>query len=80
LHRISGSTIVRISEVTTVIATAVEEQGTAKQDISRNVQEAARGTSRVSANTGAASAEVLARPKSSPPKAASSRSASSSSW
>ncbi|HEX6978381.1 MAG TPA: methyl-accepting chemotaxis protein [Alphaproteobacteria bacterium] len=64
-----GGTIGRISEIATTIATAVEEQGAATQEIARNVQEAARGTNEVSSNivgvkqaavqTGTAAAEVL---------------------
>ncbi|GGI26557.1 methyl-accepting chemotaxis protein [Bradyrhizobium guangdongense] len=63
-----GDTIARMSEVSSVIAAAVEEQGAATQEISRNIQHAAQGTSDVSANigevqrgaseTGAASAQV----------------------
>jgi methyl-accepting chemotaxis protein len=60
----------RISEIATAIAAAVEEQGAATQDISRNVQEAARGTTGVSTNvaslhqsaeaTGAAATQLFA--------------------
>jgi methyl-accepting chemotaxis protein len=63
-------TIGRVSEISTAIASAVEEQGAATQEISRNVQQAAQGTQEVSANisgvteaahqTGAAASEVLA--------------------
>ncbi|WP_417432065.1 methyl-accepting chemotaxis protein [Kiloniella sp.] len=42
-----GNTISQISEISTVIASAMEEQGAATQEISRNVQEAAAGTSEV---------------------------------
>jgi len=62
-------TIGRVSEISTAIASAVEEQGAATQEISRNVQEAAMGTQEVSSNssgvseaarqTGAAANEVL---------------------
>jgi methyl-accepting chemotaxis protein len=62
-------TIGRVNEISTAIASAVEEQGAATQEISRNVQQAAHGTQEVSANisgvtqaaqqTGAAAAEVL---------------------
>ncbi|MGH6880106.1 MAG: methyl-accepting chemotaxis protein, partial [Hypericibacter sp.] len=65
-----GGTIAKISEIATVIASAVEEQGAATQEIARNVQQAAAGTSEVTSNitgvtqaasqTGAASAQVLA--------------------
>ncbi|MBR0726386.1 methyl-accepting chemotaxis protein [Bradyrhizobium manausense] len=63
-----GDTIARMSEISSTIAAAVEEQGAATQEISRNIQHAAQGTSGVSANigevqrgageTGAASAQV----------------------
>jgi methyl-accepting chemotaxis protein len=43
-------TIGRVSEISTAIASAVEEQGAATQEISRNVQEAAQGSNEVSAN------------------------------
>jgi methyl-accepting chemotaxis protein len=43
-------TINRVSEISTAIASAVEEQGAATQEISRNVQQAAQGTQEVSAN------------------------------
>ncbi|TQF36262.1 chemotaxis protein [Bradyrhizobium sp. UNPF46] len=63
-----GDTIAKMSEISSTIAAAVEEQGAATQEISRNIQHAAQGTSDVSANigdvqrgageTGAASAQV----------------------
>jgi methyl-accepting chemotaxis protein len=66
---ISG-TIEKLSEISSTIAAAVEEQGAATQEISRNVQQAAEGTHQVSANitdvqrganeTGSASSQVLA--------------------
>jgi methyl-accepting chemotaxis protein len=69
-----GLTIGRISEISSTIAAAVEEQGAATQEISRNVQQAAQGTMQVSSNisdvqrgageTGSASAQVLAAAKS----------------
>jgi methyl-accepting chemotaxis protein len=65
-----GDTIGRISEIASTIATAVEEQGAATQEIARNVGEAAKGTGQVAtsitdvnrgaAETGSASAQVLA--------------------
>ena len=65
-----GGTIGRISEIASTIATAVEEQGAATQEIARNVGEAAKGTGQVAtsitdvnrgaAETGSASAQVLA--------------------
>jgi methyl-accepting chemotaxis protein len=45
-----GVTIGEINEVTTTIAAAVEEQGTATREIARNIQHAAGGTSEVSTN------------------------------
>jgi methyl-accepting chemotaxis protein len=63
-----GDTIGRMSEISSAIASAVEEQGAATQEISRNVQQAAKGTQQVSSNiadvqrgaseTGSASSEV----------------------
>ncbi|MBB5049060.1 methyl-accepting chemotaxis protein [Rhodopseudomonas rhenobacensis] len=64
-----GTTIGRMSEIASTIASAVEEQGAATQEISRNVQQAAQGTMQVSSNitdvergaseTGSASSQVL---------------------
>ncbi|HEY4164554.1 MAG TPA: methyl-accepting chemotaxis protein [Dongiaceae bacterium] len=64
-----AKTVSRVSEISTAIASAVEEQGAATQEISRNVQQAAQGTQEVSSNitgvtdaaqqTGAAASEVL---------------------
>ena len=69
-----GDTIGRMSEIASTIASAVEQQGAATQEISRNVQQAAHGTQQVSANiadvqrgaseTGSASSQVLAAAKS----------------
>ena len=39
-----------MNEISTAIASAVEEQNAATQEISRNVQEASTGTSEVSSN------------------------------
>ncbi|QWG22356.1 MCP four helix bundle domain-containing protein [Bradyrhizobium sediminis] len=68
IKEISG-TIERLSEISSTIAAAVEEQGAATQEISRNVQQAAQGTMQVSSNitdvqrgaseTGSASSQVL---------------------
>ena len=70
---ISG-TIEKLSEISSTIAAAVEEQGAATQEISRNVQQAAQGTQQVSSHitdvqqgaseTGAASSQVLSAAKS----------------
>jgi len=64
-----GTTIGRMSEIASTIASAVEEQGMATQEISRNVQRAALGTLQVSSNimdvkrgaseTGSASSQVF---------------------
>jgi methyl-accepting chemotaxis protein len=64
-----GDTIGRMSEIASTIASAVEQQGAATQEISRNVQQAAQGTMQVSSNimdvqrgasnTGSASSQVL---------------------
>jgi methyl-accepting chemotaxis protein len=63
-----GDTICKMSEISSTIAAAVEEQGAATQEISRNVQQAAQGTTQVSSNisdvqrgaseTGSASSQV----------------------
>jgi methyl-accepting chemotaxis protein len=44
------STVNRVNEISTAIASAVEEQGAATQEISRNVQQAAQGTQEVTLN------------------------------
>ncbi|ABD88920.1 methyl-accepting chemotaxis protein [Rhodopseudomonas palustris] len=64
-----GDTISKMSEIASTIAAAVEQQGAATQEISRNVQQAAQGTHEVSSNitdvqrgaseTGTASSQVL---------------------
>jgi methyl-accepting chemotaxis protein len=63
-----SDTIGRMSEISSTIAAAVEEQGAATQEISRNIMHAAQGTAQVSGNiadvergageTGSASAQV----------------------
>ena len=68
IKEISG-TIEKLSEISSTIASAVEEQGAATQEIARNIQRAAQGTQQVSSNisdvqrgageTGSASSEVL---------------------
>ncbi|MDD3288462.1 MAG: methyl-accepting chemotaxis protein [Alphaproteobacteria bacterium] len=62
-------TIKRMNEISTAIASAVEEQGAATKEISRSIQETAEGTNEVTRNitgvtraaseTGAASSQVL---------------------
>ncbi|WP_423864636.1 methyl-accepting chemotaxis protein [Bradyrhizobium sp.] len=69
-----GDTIAKISEIAATIATTVEQQGAATQEISRNVQQASLGTTEVSANltdvqrganeTGSASSQVLSAARS----------------
>jgi methyl-accepting chemotaxis protein len=64
-----SATINQLSEIATTIASAVEEQNAATQEIARNVEQAAAGTSAVSVNiagvtqavsaTGAAAEQVL---------------------
>jgi methyl-accepting chemotaxis protein len=68
IERIRG-TILEISEIATAIASAIEEQGAATEEIARNVQQAAAGSREVSQNiagvseaagqSGVASSEVL---------------------
>jgi methyl-accepting chemotaxis protein len=68
IERING-TIRRMNEISTGIAAAMEQQGAATKEISRNVQQAAHGTHEVTQNivgvnraigeTGAASGQVL---------------------
>ena len=45
-----GGTIGRLNEIATAIASAVEEQGAATQEIARNVQQASKGTTEVTRN------------------------------
>ncbi|MBX9648203.1 MAG: MCP four helix bundle domain-containing protein [Xanthobacteraceae bacterium] len=69
-----GDTIGRMSEISSAIAAAVEQQGAATQEISRNIQQAAMGTTEVSSNitdvqrgateTGSASSQVHSAAKS----------------
>jgi methyl-accepting chemotaxis protein len=68
IKEISG-TIGRVSEIASTIAAAIEEQGAATQEIARNVQQAAIGTTQVATSiadvnrgagdTGSASSQVL---------------------
>ena len=69
-----GATIGRISEISSTIASAVQQQGAATEEISRNVQRAAAGTAEVASNitdvqrgateTGSASSQVFSAAKS----------------
>ncbi len=64
-----NQTIVKVNEIATAIASAVEQQGSATREITRNTQEAARGTGEVTRNiagvneaagaTGTAASDVL---------------------
>jgi methyl-accepting chemotaxis protein len=68
-----SSTIGKISEITSAISAAIEEQGAATQEISGNIQRTAAGTSQVAGTiaevsyganqTGAASSQLLASAK-----------------
>jgi len=68
-----GETIVSINEISSTIASAVEEQGAATQEIARSVQQASAGTGEVSENisgvtaaaseTGSAATQVLGAAK-----------------
>src|SRR6185295_1859764 len=68
-----SSTIGKISEITTAISAAIEEQGAATQEISGNIQRTAAGTTQVAGTiaevsqganqTGAASSQLLASAK-----------------
>ncbi len=58
ISEIDGS-ISKINEVSSAIASAVEEQGAATQEISRNVQEAASGVKEVTANVGIVNENVI---------------------
>jgi methyl-accepting chemotaxis protein len=69
-----SATIAKISEISSAIAAAVEEQGAATQEISRSVHQAAQGAISVTANmvevnhgatnTGAAAAQVYSSARS----------------
>jgi methyl-accepting chemotaxis protein len=54
IKNITG-TIRRMSEISMVISSAVDEQGAATREIARNVSEASKGTQEVSSNIGAVS-------------------------
>jgi methyl-accepting chemotaxis protein len=47
-----STTIIRVNEISVAIAAAVEEQGAATQEISRNLHEAADGTNHVNSSIG----------------------------
>ncbi|MFO1107592.1 MAG: methyl-accepting chemotaxis protein [Bradyrhizobium sp.] len=68
-----GETIGRMSEITTSIATAIDQQGDATREIARNIQQVAAGSGEINANigsvttaaaaTGTAASDVLANAK-----------------
>ena len=68
-----GETISRVNHIAAAIAAAVEQQGAATQEIARNVQQAAAGTTQVSGHiasvsqaageTGVAAGELLGSAK-----------------
>ena len=51
-----GATINRVNEISTAISAAMQEQGAATREISRNVQEASQGTVEVTGNIGSVTA------------------------
>jgi methyl-accepting chemotaxis protein len=53
-----SQTILEVNQISTSIATAVEQQAAATQEITRNVQQAAGGTQQVSSNINGVSAAV----------------------
>jgi methyl-accepting chemotaxis protein len=53
-----GRTIGAINEIASAISIAVEQQGSATQEIARNVQQAAQGTNQVSSNIAAVNREA----------------------
>ncbi|MEI8396470.1 MAG: methyl-accepting chemotaxis protein, partial [Rhodospirillaceae bacterium] len=57
IKKITG-TILRMSQISTTIASAVEQQGAATQEIARNVSEASKGTQEVSSNIACVSRAV----------------------
>jgi len=68
-----GETIARMSEITTSIATSIDQQGDATREIARNIQQVAAGSNEINANigsvtsaaaaTGTAASDVLANAK-----------------
>jgi methyl-accepting chemotaxis protein len=68
-----GETIGKMSEITTSIATAIDQQGDATREIARNIQQVAAGSGEINANigsvtsaaaaTGTAASDVLANAK-----------------
>jgi methyl-accepting chemotaxis protein len=55
IHNV-GRTITRIDQISSAIASAVEQQSAATQEIARNIEEASRGTQEVSMNIGGVTA------------------------
>jgi methyl-accepting chemotaxis protein len=60
-----GTTIARMSDISGTIASALEQQGAATQEISRNIQQAAQGTTLVSSKSPTCSAAPV---KPAPPR------------
>jgi methyl-accepting chemotaxis protein len=58
-----GETIARMSEITTSIATAIDQQGGATREIARNIQQVAAGSSEINANIGSVTTAAAATGK-----------------
>ncbi|MGE0285423.1 MAG: methyl-accepting chemotaxis protein [Bradyrhizobium sp.] len=55
-----GETIARMSEITTSIATAIDQQGDATREIARNIQQVAAGSNEINANIGSVTSAAAA--------------------
>jgi methyl-accepting chemotaxis protein len=58
-----GETIAKMSEITTSIATAIDQQGDATREIARNIQQVAAGSSEINANIGSVTSAATATGK-----------------
>ena len=58
-----GETIARMSEITTSIATAIDQQGDATREIARNIQQVSAGSSEINANIGSVTTAAAATGK-----------------
>jgi len=58
-----GETIAKMSEITTSIATAIDQQGDATREIARNIQQVAAGSSEINANIGSVTSAAAATGK-----------------
>ena len=58
-----GETIAKMSEITTSIATAIDQQGDATREIARNIQQVAVGSSEINANIGSVTSAAAATGK-----------------